>query len=82
MNRRTTCPDEPSTSVPRTRGDEPRSRHAYSARESPFPARAGMNRLPTMMTLLLPPVPRTRGDEPPEKGSLLRYRTRSPHARG
>ena len=71
-------------SVPRTRGDEPDGTPAFQAGVSPFPARAGMNRTPTLPALRGGDrVPRTRGDEPQHsalKGVAI-Y-ARSPHARG
>ena len=47
-----------------------------------FPARAGMNRRPGSIGLLLRGVPRTRGDEPAAEEIADVVIVRSPHARG
>ena len=64
MNRVSANTDIYMNSVPRSRGDEPRTSCIFCHPRIVFPARVGMNRQGNPRAAALGRVPRSRGDEP------------------
>ena len=82
MNRWAVQKPSGSSSVPRTRGDEPQVSSRLNVVSVLFPAHAGMNRRINRRQQAKSPVPRTRGDEPRNRNEKGGGYDCSPHTRG